>query len=177
MGMGEVGANPARSRHCGGRSLEYHSARPGKVKQHQTERSAPPSQETYPDINRSTFCGGVRKPYSLSIPSCLRSPDNPSGPPRLRCGRSSRAAPSAPVLDPLGARISGARSSCCAQHRRQGRRPTRRRLVFAALDEGRYQLEVGAGIPDAHHRSMFVAGSQVAATSCCRWDRSSRASQ
>jgi hypothetical protein len=49
--------------------------------------------------------------------------------------------------------------------------------VFAALDEGRYQLEVGAGIPDAHHRSMFVAGSQVAATSCCRWDRSSRASQ
>jgi len=71
----------------------------------------------------------------------------------------------ASVLDPLGARISGATIKLLRAGMviRDGSSDESGVFVFGALDEGRYQLEVSA--PGFQRRTtdpMFVAGSQVA---------------
>jgi iron complex outermembrane receptor protein/vitamin B12 transporter len=71
----------------------------------------------------------------------------------------------ATVLDPLGARISGATIKLLRAGTvvRDGSSDESGAFVFAALDEGRYQLEVTApGFQTRTTDPMFVAGSQVA---------------
>jgi hypothetical protein len=71
----------------------------------------------------------------------------------------------ASVLDPLGARISGATIKLLRAGTvvRDGSSDESGAFVFAALDEGRYQLEVSApGFQTRTTDPMFVAGSQVA---------------
>ena len=71
----------------------------------------------------------------------------------------------ASVLDPLGARISGATIKLLRAGTvvRDGSSDESGAFVFAALDEGRYQLEVSApGFQTRTTDPMFVAGSQLA---------------
>ena len=70
------------------------------------------------------------------------------------------------VLDPLGARISGAAIKLLRAGTviRDGSSDERGACVFDALDEGRYQLEVSApGFQTRTTDPIFVAGSPVAA--------------
>jgi iron complex outermembrane receptor protein/vitamin B12 transporter len=71
----------------------------------------------------------------------------------------------ASVLDPLGARISGATIKLLRAGTviRDGSSDESGAVVFGALDEGRYQLEVSApGFQTRTTDPIFVAGSQVA---------------
>jgi len=71
----------------------------------------------------------------------------------------------ASVLDPLGARISGATIKLLRAGAviRDGSSDESGAVVFGALDEGRYQLEVSApGFQTRTTDPIFVAGSQVA---------------